>query len=91
MDLIIKGGTVANTCATFKADVGIRDGKIAALGTELGDAKQTINASGKYVLPGGIETHCHIAQESATGAMTSDDYYTGSVSAAFGGNRPFRM
>jgi len=85
-DTLIKGGTVANTCATFKADVGIRDGKIAALGTDLGDAKQTINATGKYVLPGGIETHCHIAQESATGAMTSDDYYTGSVSAAFGGN-----
>jgi len=85
-DTIIKGGTVANTCATFKADVGIRNGKIAALGTDLGDAKQFFNAEGKYVLPGGIETHCHIAQESATGAMTSDDYYTGSVSAAFGGN-----
>jgi len=85
-DTIIKGGTIANTCATFKADVGIRDSKIAALGTDLGDAKQTIDATGKYVLPGGIETHCHIAQESATGAMTSDDYYSGSVSAAFGGN-----
>lgn len=85
-DTIISGGTVVNTCATFTADVGIRDGKIAALGTDLGDAKQTINAAGKYVVPGGIETHCHIAQESATGAMTSDDYYSGSVSAAFGGN-----
>ena len=85
-DTIITGGTIVNTCATFTADVGIRDGKIAALGTDLGDAKQTINANGKYVMPGGIETHCHIAQESATGAMTSDDYYSGSVSAAFGGN-----
>jgi len=85
-DTIITGGTVANTCATFKADVGIRDGKIAALGNDLGDAQKTIDASGKYVLPGGIETHCHIAQESATGAMTSDDYFSGSVSAAFGGN-----
>ncbi len=85
-DTLITGGMVANTCATFHADVGIRNGKIAALGFDLGDARQTINASGKYVLPGGIETHCHIAQESATGAMTADDYYTGSVSAAFGGN-----
>lgn len=85
-DTLIGGGTVANACATFKADVGIRDGKIAALGTDLGDAKQTIDARGKLVLPGGIETHCHIAQESATGAMTSDDYFSGSVSAAFGGN-----
>ncbi len=85
-DTVITSGTVVNTCATFVADVGILNGKIAALGTDLGDAKQTINASGKYVMPGGIETHCHIAQESATGAMTSDDYFTGSVSAAFGGN-----
>ena len=85
-DTLITGGTVANTFATFKADVGIREGKIVALGTDLGDARHTINASDKLVLPGGIETHCHIAQESATGAMTSDDYFSGSVSAAFGGN-----
>ena len=85
-DTVISGGTVVNSCATFTADIGIRDGKIAALGTDLGEAKQKINATGKYVMPGGIETHCHIAQESATGAMTSDDYYSGSVSAAFGGN-----
>lgn len=85
-DTLITGGTVANTCATFRADVGIRDGKITALGLDLGTAKRTIDASGKFVLPGGIETHCHIAQESATGAMTADDYYSGSVSAAFGGN-----
>lgn len=85
-DLVIRGGTVANACATFTADIGIRDGRIAALGLGLTGGRETIDATGKYVLPGGIETHCHIEQESATGAMTSDDYYTGSVSAAFGGN-----
>ncbi len=85
-DTIISGGTVTNACSTFRADVGIRDGKIAALGLGLGEARQSIDATGKHVVPGGIETHCHIAQESATGAMTSDDYYSGSVSAAFGGN-----
>lgn len=85
-DTVITGGTVANACSTFKADVGIKDGKVAALGLGLGDAQQVIDARGKYVLPGGIETHCHIAQESSMGMMTADDYYTGSVSAAFGGN-----
>lgn len=85
-DTVITGGIVANTGSTFKADVGIKDGKIAALGTRLGDASQVIDAHGKYVLPGGIETHCHIAQESSMGMMTADDYFTGSVSAAFGGN-----
>ncbi|MGV6805291.1 MAG: dihydropyrimidinase [Ruegeria sp.] len=84
-DLVIKGGTIASACATSKGDVAIKDGKIAAMGLGL-EAPNTIDATGKLVLPGGIETHCHIAQESATGAMTADDYHTGSVSAAFGGN-----
>jgi len=85
-DLIIKGGTVATATDTYRADVGVKDQKIAAIATELGDGAHVIDASNQFVLPGGIEAHCHIEQESSTGAMTSDDYYTGSVSAAFGGN-----
>ena len=85
-DLKISGGTVATTAETFAADVAIRDGKIVAIGNDLGDADRVIDASDKYVLPGGIEAHCHIEQESSSGLMTSDDYYSGSVSAAFGGN-----
>ena len=85
-DLKITNGTVANSAETFEADVAIRDGRIVAIGKGLDDAGQTIDASGKYVLPGGIEAHCHIEQESSSGLMTSDDYYSGSVSAAFGGN-----
>ncbi len=88
LDLVIKGGTVATASDTFAADVGIKDGRIAALAAEL-DGAETIDATGKLVLPGGIETHCHIEQESATGAMTSDDYYSGSVSALYGGNTSF--
>ena len=86
-DLLIKGGRIATASDTFSADIGIKDEKITCLGTSLdGSATHVIDATGKWVLPGGIESHCHIEQESSTGAMTSDDYYTGSVSAAFGGN-----
>lgn len=85
-DLIIKGGTVATASDTFVADVGIKNGQVAALANGLKGGASEIDARGKLVLPGGIESHCHIEQESATGAMTSDDYYSGSVSAAFGGN-----
>jgi dihydropyrimidinase len=88
-DLKITNGTVANSAETFNADIGISDGKIVAIGKTLGDADRVIDASGKYVLPGGIEAHCHIEQESSSGLMTSDDYYSGSVSAAFGGNTCF--
>ncbi len=88
-DLIISGGTVANSTETFSADIGIRDGRIVAIAEQLDDADRTIDATGKYVLPGGIEAHCHIEQESSGGIMTADDYYSGSVSAAFGGNTCF--
>ena len=85
-DLKITNGTVANSADTFQADIAIRDGRIVAIGNGLGAATRELDASGKYVLPGGIEAHCHIEQESSSGLMTSDDYYSGSVSAAFGGN-----
>lgn len=88
MDLVIKGGTVATAADSFRADVGISDGRIVAIAESL-DASDVIDASGKLVLPGGIEAHCHIAQESATGGMTADDYRSGSISAAFGGNSCF--
>ena len=85
LDLAIRGGTIATASDTFRADVGIRDGRVVAIAEAL-DAPDVIDATGKLVLPGGIEAHCHIAQESATGGMTADDYRTGSISAAFGGN-----
>ena len=88
-DLLIRGGTVSTASDTFKTDVGVRAGKIVALGHDLGKAERTIEAEGQLVLPGGIEAHCHIEQESSTRIMTADDFYSGSVSAAFGGNTTF--
>ncbi|XWN31468.1 MAG: dihydropyrimidinase [Devosia sp.] len=88
-DLVIKNGTVATASDTFAADVGIAGGIVTAIAKDLPDGGEVIDATGKLVLPGGIESHCHIEQESATGAMTSDDYYSGSVSALHGGNTSF--
>ncbi len=88
-DLIIKGGTVATASDTFRADIAVKDGKIAALGIDLGSATREIIADDMLVLPGGIDAHCHIEQESSTKLMTADDFYSGSVSAAFGGNTTF--
>ena len=91
LDLLIHGGTVATASDTFVCDVGIRDGRIVSMGdmADMPQCDDKIDASGKLVLPGGIEAHCHIAQESATGGMTADNYETGSISAAFGGNSSF--
>ncbi|MEM7667791.1 MAG: dihydropyrimidinase [Pseudomonadota bacterium] len=87
-DLVIRGGKVATAESTFVADIAIRNGRIAAIGHDF-DGSDTIDASGKIVMPGGIEAHCHIAQESGMGLMCSDDYRSGSISAAFGGNASF--
>ena len=85
-DLIVKGGTVATAVDTYAADIAVRDGRIVALGHDLGTATREIDAGGMLVLPGGIDAHCHIEQESSTKLMTADDFYSGTVSAAFGGN-----
>ena len=89
-DLIIRGGTVATACDTFRSDVGITGGKIVALGSMLTGALRTIDAAGKLVLPGGIDAHCHLDQPRAQGlasggAIMADGFESGSLSAAFGG------
>ena len=93
-DLIIANGTIATASDVFSCDVGIRDGVIVALGHDLGEASETIDASGHLVLPGGIDSHVHIAQPSGEGIVMADDFASGTLSAAFGGNTtvmPFCM
>jgi dihydropyrimidinase len=85
-DTIIRGGTVATASDTFSCDVGISGGKIAALGADLGSAAEIVGATGKLVLPGGIDSHVHIAQPSAPGIVMADDFASGTIAAAFGGN-----
>lgn len=84
-DLTIRNGTVVNADETFSADIGIRDGAIVELGTLSGEGDHTIDATGKLILPGGIDSHTHIEQLSAAGVMNADDFYSATVSAAFGG------
>ena len=83
-DLVVRGGTVVTDEEERACDVGIAGGRIAALGSGL-SAKSAIDARGKFVLPGGIDSHCHIEQLSGMGIMSADDFYSGTVSAAFGG------
>src|SRR5262245_5556105 len=85
-DLIIRGGTVATAADTFAAEIGVRDGRIAALGDELGTAREVLDASGKLVLPGGIDSHVHISQPSGPDIVMADDFESATRSAAFGGN-----
>ena len=60
-DLVIRGGTVVDGTgkAARAADVAVNDGKIAAVGTKLGDGKQTVDADGLLVTPGWVDIHTH--------------------------------
>lgn len=84
-DLIIRGGRVATTTDVFEADIGIAGDTIAAIGRGLPGAKREIDARGKLVLPGGVDTHCHIEQLSAAGIVNADTFESATTSAAFGG------
>lgn len=85
-DLIIRGGTVVTAADTSRCDVGVRDGKIAALGLDLGAAEQVIDATGRLVLPGGIDSHVHFSQPSGLGVTMADDFTSGTRAAICGGN-----
>jgi dihydropyrimidinase len=84
-DLVIRGGTVATAGDTAPCDVGVKDSAVVALGRGLGPGMREIDARGKLVLPGGIDSHCHIEQRSSAGVVCADDFYSATVAAAFGG------
>jgi len=84
-DLTIRNGTVVTATDTSRCDIGIAGGRVVALGETLPAGKRDIDASDRLVLPGGIDSHCHIEQLSSMGMMCADDFYSGTVSAAFGG------
>lgn len=85
-DLAVRGGTLVTATDTFRADLGIRGGRITAIGERITNAARTIDASGLLVLPGGIDSHVHIAQESGPGIVMADDFASATRAAAAGGN-----
>jgi len=87
-DTIIHGGQLVTASETIKADIGIRGEKIAAIGADLGKAARNgakvVNAAGRYVIPGGIDVHVHLALPFC-GTVSADDYNSGTKAAACGG------
>ncbi len=85
-DLVLRGGTVVTASDTTRCDVGVRDGRVAALGADLATGARELDATGLLVLPGGIDSHVHIAQPSGPETVQADDFRSATLSAAFGGN-----
>ena len=84
-DLTIRNGRISTDSTTVFADIGVRDGVVVAIAKNLPKGKRDIDATDRWVLPGGIDSHCHVEQLSGMGMMCADDFYSATVSAAFGG------
>jgi len=85
-ETILKNGTIVTATDTYTADVGISAEKIAAIAAGLSaeNAARVIDASGCYVMPGGIDVHTHLDMPFG-GTTSADDFESGTIAAAFGG------
>jgi dihydropyrimidinase len=83
-ELVVRGGTVVTGGGAFRAEVAVSGGRIAAIGEGLQGAA-TLDADGLLVLPGGVDTHCHLEQLLPDGGVDEESFATGSRSALAGG------
>jgi len=83
MSTVIKGGTIVTHDLTYKADVLIEGGRIAAIGPGLQD-DTVLDATGCFVMPGGIDPHTHLEMP-FMGTYSSDDFESGTRAALSGG------
>jgi dihydroorotase len=83
-DLVLTGGTVVTSKSRFKADVAMKDGLIALVGepSAMPAAREVVDVSGKFILPGAIDVHVHFREP---GYTHKEDWRTGSAAAAMGG------
>ncbi len=85
MSVLLKNGLVVTTTGSYVADVYVEGDRIKTIGTGLAvKADETVDAKGKYILPGAIDPHTHIDMP-FMGTTSADDWKTGSIAAACGG------
>lgn len=84
-DTVIRGARVVSSSETSLCEVGISEGRIAALGTDL-EGVEIIDAEDLIAMPGGIDSHVHISQPSGPGIEMADDFASATRAAACGGN-----
>ena len=84
--MLIKGGLLVSETGTQYADIRIEGETVSEIGVSLAplDGEQVIDAGGKIIIPGGVDVHTHMDLDLGS-VRASDDFYTGTVAAAFGG------
>jgi dihydropyrimidinase len=84
-ELVIRNARAATASDVFDCDIGVTNGRIAALAAGLPKGAREIDAAKRWVLPGGVDAHCHLDQPMPHGMRMADDFETGTRSAACGG------
>ncbi len=88
-DLVINNGLVILDSEELLTDVAVKDGKIAAIGSDLGDAKEVVDAKGLIVSPGMVDAHVHITEPASGYRDDWEGYLTGTAASAKGGVTSF--
>ena len=84
-DLVLRDAVLATAGDTCRADLAVADGRIVQIGLGLAPGLREIDVAGRVVTPGGVDAHCHLDQPMAPPVKLSDDFHTGTRSAACGG------
>ena len=84
-DLVVRNGEVATGYGLARCDIGVTDGRIVALAERIAGGGRVVDAGGRLVLPGGVDSHCHIAQPEPAGFVHEESFVTASRSAFAGG------
>jgi dihydroorotase (multifunctional complex type) len=82
MDLVVAGGTVVTAQGRSRVNVAVQDGRISYVGPDRPSARETVDAAGLLVLPGGVDTHVHLMDP---GSTDREDFPTGTSAAAASG------
>lgn len=84
-DLVIRSARMVTPEGEIADDLAVSDGRIAAIGRDLPAGREEIDGRGLLLLPGGIDSHCHIAQRAIAGEIPSPDDFISATSAAAAG------
>ena len=84
-DLVVRNAVVITASEEMRCDIGVRAGRIVALAETLSAGRREIDAAGRWVLPGGVDAHCHLDQPLPPPARMADGFESGTRSAACGG------
>lgn len=85
LDVVIRGATLVTAEGMQRAELGIQGGTVVAIAASLPEARRVIEAGGLWLMPGGVDSHCHIEEPAPDGSVMEESFESASRSALAGG------